>query len=163
MSRFRVIAIPTETAEKVRTNMSSPGYGHAAQTELAKGYGPCRHCLRTFRIGEEQRILFTYDPFLGIEPFPLPGPVYIHAQECERYDENAGFPEDMRSHAITLDAYAKNRRLLVEEHVETTNIDVTLARLLATPEVEYVHVRDRDAGCYDFRIERRQGLIHLTL
>ena len=154
MSELRVIAIPTEIADKVRATMSSPGYGHAAQTELATGYGPCRHCLRTFRVGEEQRILFTYDPFFGIEPFPLPGPVFIHADECSRYDEAAGFPEDMRSHRLTLDAYASNRRLLSEEHVDEPGIDTALSRLLAVPDVKYVHVRDRDAGCYDFRVEK---------
>ena len=154
MNSIRVIAIPTETAHQVRSGMSSPGSGHAAQAELAKGYGPCRHCLRAFRVGEEQRILFTYDPFSGIEPFPLPGPVYIHAEECSRYDENAGFPEEMRSHRLTLDAYAENRRLLAEEHVEGADVDAVLARLMAVPETNYVHVRDCSAGCYDFRVER---------
>jgi hypothetical protein len=111
-------------------------------------------CLRTFRVGEERRILFTYDPFHGIEPFPLPGPVYIHADQCSRYDEAAGFPEDLRSHPLTFDAYAGKRRLLSEEHVDEPDIDTILSTLLAMPDVKYVHVRDRDAGCYDFRVEK---------
>jgi hypothetical protein len=75
---FRVAAIPTKVADLVRSTMRSPGYGHPAHAEVATGYGPCRHCLRDFQVGKERRILFTYDPFHGIEPLPLPGPIFIH-------------------------------------------------------------------------------------
>ncbi|MBV9737341.1 MAG: DUF1203 domain-containing protein, partial [Candidatus Eremiobacteraeota bacterium] len=66
----------------MRSLQTAPIYGHPAHIEVATGYGPCRHCLRTFNVGREQRILFTYDPFQGIEDVPLPGPVFIHAVPC---------------------------------------------------------------------------------
>lgn len=77
MTPYRIVALPTATAERVRTTGRSPGYGHPAHSEVATGYGPCRHCLRTFRVGEERRTLFTHDPFHGLEELPLPGPVFI--------------------------------------------------------------------------------------
>ena len=58
MSTLKVVAIPTKVAELVRSTMLSPGYGHPAHREVAKGYGPCRHCLRDFKVVEEERILF---------------------------------------------------------------------------------------------------------
>src|ERR1700757_3827213 len=64
---FRVAAIPSKVADLVRSTMRSPGYGHPAHAEVATGYGPCRHCLRDFEVGKDRRILFTYDPFHGIE------------------------------------------------------------------------------------------------
>src|SRR5512132_1092925 len=97
---FRVAAIPTKVADLVRSSMRSPGYGHPAHAELATGYGPCRHCLRDFQVGKERRILFTYDPFHGIEPLPLPGPIFIHEEPCERFSEDAGFPADLRTHRL---------------------------------------------------------------
>src|SRR5262249_8760938 len=125
-------------------------------SELATGYGPCRLCLRTFEIGAEKRLLFTYDPFHGVEPYPLPGPVFIHEAECLPYPEDGGFPQDLRTHGLTLDAYACGRRLVAEERLEGgAGIDELVARLLARPEVAYIHVRDTEAGCFDFRIERR--------
>jgi hypothetical protein len=151
---YRVIAIPTKTAEKVRATMKSPGYGHPAHVETATGYGPCRHCLKEFRVGEERRILFTLDPFYELVPLPLPGPVFVHAEPCERYDERAGFPEQTLAHALTLVAYGDERKMLAEERVVDGNVDPALGRFLADPEVRYVHVRDTEAGCYDFRIER---------
>jgi Protein of unknown function (DUF1203) len=154
MTAFRILAIPTKVAELVRTTRRSPGYGHPAHTETAAGYGPCRHCLRTFRIGEEQRTLFTYDPFHGLETFPLPGPVFVHAESCARYPEDGPFPEDMRTHALTFAAYGRGRRLLAEQHVTDGAVDEAVKELFGRADVDYVHVRDTDAGCYDFRVER---------
>ena len=151
---YRIVAIPTKVADLVRSTMKSPGYGHPAHTEVASGYGPCRHCLRDFHIGQENRILFTYDPFFGIESLPLPGPIFIHAEQCERFSDTAGFPEDIRTHRLTLAAYGSGRRLLTEEHVEDGRVESAIQRLFSELPVKYIHVRDSEAGCYDFRIER---------
>jgi len=150
---FRTIAISTDLADKVRTRRTSPGYGHPAPSEAATGHGPCRHCLRTFRIGEERRILFTLDPFWGLETLPLPGPVYIHEDHCERYAEDGGFPEELRSHALTLEAFARGRKRVAEEHIAGPDVETAIERLLARSDVDYIHVRDTEAGCYDLRIE----------
>jgi len=151
---FRVAAIPTKVAELVRSTMRSPGYGHPAHAEMATGYGPCRHCLRDFQVGKDRRILFTYNPFYDLEPLPLPGPVFIHADPCERFAAGHGFPDDIRSHRLTFAAYGPDRRLLAEEYVESGEVEPIIAALLARSDVKYLHVRDTEAGCYDFRIER---------
>ena len=130
---FRVAAIPTKVADLVRSTMRSPGYGHPAHAELATGYGPCRHCLRDFQIGKERRILFTYDPFYGFEPLPLPGPVFIHAEPCERFSESGGFPEDIRSHRLTFAAYGAGRRLLSEVYVDNRDVEPIIAESFARP------------------------------
>jgi hypothetical protein len=146
--------MPQSTADKVRSTMRSPGYGHPASVEVATGYGPCRLCLCSFRIGEERRILFTFDPFYQLEPLPLPGPVFVHERECQRYDEHSGFPEDLRSHRLTLNAYGTGRRLLAQEYVEDGAVEPFIERLFADNQIRYIHMRDTEAGCYDFRIER---------
>jgi hypothetical protein len=150
---FHVAAIPTKVADLVRSTMRSPGYGHPAHVEVATGYGPCRHCLRDFQVGKDRRILFTYDPFHGLASLPLPGPIFIHEEACERFGD-AGFPEDLRSHRLTVVAYGEGRRLITEEHVENGEVEPLIARLLEQDGVKYLHVRDTEAGCYDLRIER---------
>ena len=154
MASFRVVAIPTALADRVRRTRLSPGYGHPAHAEVATGYGPCRHCLRTFAIGADRRILFTLDPFHGIESLPLPGPVFIHEGACERYPEDGGFPADLVPHALTLEAYARGRLLVGTQHIDDGGAQDAAERLLARPDVDYIHVRDTKAGCYDFRVER---------
>jgi hypothetical protein len=101
-------------------------------------------------------VLFTYDAFSGTESLPLPGPVFIHEEPCTRYAEDRGFPDDMRSHPLTFNAYGRGRRLRVQEYVDDGRVEPTIERLLARPDVDYIHVRDTDAGCFDFRIEREQ-------
>jgi hypothetical protein len=155
MSTFKVVAIPTKVAELVRSTMLSPGYGHPAHREVAKGYGPCRHCLCDFKVGEEERILFTYDPFHELGVQALPGPVFVHAETCERYPENDGFPEDLLARALTLDVYGARRQLVAEEHVTKEELTARVEGFWKMQGVEYIHVRDRSAGCYDLRLERR--------
>jgi hypothetical protein len=154
MDSIRVVAVPTEVAQYVRTEMKAPRYKHPAFRDMATGYGPCRHCLREFMKGEEERILFTYDAFDGIESKPLPGPVFVHAEECERYPEDGGFPAEMKEHELTLNAYGRGRRLVAQEYVTDGKVEEILEQLLAKDEVDYIHVRDTQAGCYDFRVER---------
>jgi hypothetical protein len=154
MPPYRTVAVSEGLAAKVRATRRSPGYGHPVHSEVATGYGPCRLCLRDFAVGVDRRLLFTLDPFHGLEPFPMPGPVFIHENECDRHPEHAGFPEDLRSHDLTLLAYAKGRRLRAEHHVAGSDVDFAIAWLFGRTDVDYLHVRDTSAGCYDLRVER---------
>ncbi len=155
MPLYRIVAIPGAVANAARTTRTSPQSGHPAHIEIATGYGPCRQCLRSFTVGVERRMLFTYDPFEGTEPLPLPGPVFIHEAACEAYPEDAGFPEDLRSHSLTLNAYRRGRLLVAQEYVADGCVEPVLEQLLARSDVDYIHVRDTEAGCYDCRIERK--------
>lgn len=95
MIPLRIVAIPTEVAEQVRKTMRAPFHGFPAHAEVATDRAPCRHCLRTFAVGKERRILFTYDRFQGVESLPQPGPVYVHENSCSRYEGDSGFPEEL--------------------------------------------------------------------
>ena len=154
MNSFRAVAIPTEVAGSVRGTMKSPKYGFPAHKEVAAGRAPCRHCLQLVKLHEEEAILFTMDAFHGQNVPPSPGPVYIHAKECARYEGNGGIPETYRGRLLTLEAFGANRKLLVEVRTANGEEEAATQRLLANPEVEYVHVRSTEAGCYLFRLER---------
>jgi Protein of unknown function (DUF1203) len=154
MQSYRVVAVGSGITDAVRRTLRSPGYGHPAHTEVAAGYGPCRQCLRDFVVGQDRRILFTYDAFNQQEKLPLPGPVFIHETECVAYPEDGGFPADLRARPLTLNAYASGRRLVAQKYVSGGDIDSQITQLLQDREVSYIHVRDTVAGCYDFRIER---------
>jgi Protein of unknown function (DUF1203) len=155
MTAVRIIAIPTEIANSVRATLRAPKYGFPAHKELATDDAPCRHCLRTFQPGADERILFTYDRFAGVEKdLPQPGPVYIHAEDCPRYSADAGFPEELRGSPRTLEAYAHGRHLIAREIVADGKFEPAIQRLFAHPDVDYVQVNSTTAGCFTFRIER---------
>jgi hypothetical protein len=154
VSSYRVIALAQDVADTVRATHLSPFSKHPTHTEVARGHGPCRLCLRAFSVGQDRRILFTLDPFAGLESLPLPGPVFIHEGACQRHAADAGFPIDLRGRGLTIQGFGTGRRLLAEEHVENGSVDLVIERLFERPDVRYLHVRDTAAGCYDFRIER---------
>ena len=154
MTAIRIVAIPTDVVNAVRETMRAPLYGFPAHAEVAKDDAPCRHCLRTFEAGQDRRILFTYDRFVGVEPLPQPGPVYVHAEDCPRYSEDAGFPEELRGSPRTLEAYARGRRLLAQEYVADGKFEPIIEGLFARADVDYIQVNSTTAGCFTFRIER---------
>lgn len=154
MSSIRIVAIPTEVADAVRANLKAPVYGFPAHAELATDDAPCRHCLRTFAVGKDRRILFTYDRFSGVEKLPQPGPIFIHADSCARYGENIGFPEELRGSPRTVEAYARGRRLISQEYVADGKFEPAIEKLFSHSEVDYLQVNSTTAGCFTFRIER---------
>jgi hypothetical protein len=72
MTGFRTIPIDPTICDQARRTLKSPQYGHPVHVETAAGYGPCRSCLKQFRVGEDERLLFTYDPFAGLDAYPSP-------------------------------------------------------------------------------------------
>jgi hypothetical protein len=154
MEQIRIVAIPTKVVESVRATMLAPSYGFPAQTEVGADQAPCRHCLRLITAGME-RVLFTYDRFAGVESLPLPGPVFIHAEACERYPESIGFPDELRASPRTLEGYARGRRLLAQKYVTDGKMERVIQEMFSSSDVDYIHVNSTTAGCYTFRIERQ--------
>jgi hypothetical protein len=150
---YKIVPVSREIARSVREESTSPQYGHPAFTETAKGYGPCRVCLKTFVQGAEERILFTYNAFENLSDLPLPGPVYIHKQECEAYDEK-GFPSGLMNLPLLFEGYGAQSELVRREAVDKENIEEQIAEIFALKGVNYINIRNREAGCFVARIER---------
>jgi hypothetical protein len=150
---FRIAGIPSSLATDVRQTLRSPQYGHPAHKETASGYGPCRLCLRTFHEGVEERILFTYQPFSDPATVPAPGPVFIHAAPCERYDAPV-LPPDFRSLPLLFEAYGAGGEPLGRERVLASDPEELLERLFDVTGAEYVHIRNQEAGCFMARVDR---------
>ena len=152
MSQFRCQGIDEALAAEVRSSMRSPQYGHPAHRELAQGRGPCRLCLRTFAVGEDERILFTYQPFDDPGSLPAPGPVFIHARECARYDAPE-LPPDFRALPLVFESYRMGGEWLARERVGARDPDEVLAALLRSG-ADYVHIRNGEAGCFMAAVRR---------
>jgi Protein of unknown function (DUF1203) len=154
MATFRVVPIDPTISDQARTSLRSPQYGHPAHAEPAKGYGPCRSCLRRFLIGEDRRLLFTYNPFAGLDSYPSPGPIFIHENSCQPYQQESIFPPELRTLPLTLEGYGKDRWLISRERPAETDLEAAIERLLTHSEIDYIHVRNTEAGCFVARIER---------
>lgn len=153
MVAFHIAGIPAKLAAEVRETLRSPQYGHPAHRETASGYGPCRLCLRTFRVDIDERILFTYQPFTDPTSVPAPGPVFIHAAVCERYEAPV-LPPDFRSLPLLLEAYSRGGELLGRERVRERRAEEVLDSLFLATAAAYVHIRNEEAGCFMARVDR---------
>ena len=85
---------------------------------------------------------------------PSPGPVYIHAESCGRYDGDRGIPETYRGRLLTIEAFGADRKLLAEVRASNSQEEKIAHELFANPEVNYIQVRSTEAGCFLFRLER---------
>ncbi len=150
---YKIIPISSEIARSVRENMKSPQYGHTAFADVAKGYGPCRVCLKTFRKGEEERILFTYNAFENLSNLPLPSPVYIHKNDCETFNEN-DFPNDLIDLPLMFEGYGEESKLIERELFNKEIFENQIAKIFDDSNVNYINIRNTEAGCFVARIER---------
>jgi len=153
-AQFIIHAIPEEISRAARSTLKSPQYGHPAHLELAGGTGPCRQCLRTFDVGKERRILFTYNPFDGLDPYPSPGPIFVHEEACATYASSRKFPDSLRQLPLVFEGYGGDRWVVSREKVEDGVVEEAIARIFNEPTVEYIHVRHGQAGCFIAHIAR---------
>ena len=147
---FRFVGIPEAVAREVRDTMLAPEYGHPAYKALAQAYGPCRLCLRTFDVGTDERILFTYNPFPDGD-LPAPGPVFIHAAGCSRHDSSQ-LPADLRRLPMVLEGYRSGERI-TQQRVAGAAVEEMLERIFGGEGADYVHIRNGEVGCFIARVE----------
>jgi hypothetical protein len=149
--RFTIRGIPQEIADEARRTRRSPGYGHPAHLETARGTGPCRCCLRPFTPGVDERLLFTYRPAGDDSSLMAPGPIYIHAVHCTAYT-GAHLPPELRVLPLAFEARAAGSRVVTLERVTDPGSQIT--RLLESRETAWLHVRHAEAGCFIARVDR---------
>lgn len=150
---FRIRPIDAALADRTRRELRSPQYGHPATVEIAKGYGPCRECLRTFRTGEEERVLFTYNPVPQASGLPQPGPIFIHKDACVPFAGD-GVPAELSGLPLFLEGFGRGSWLVRREPVDGAGIEAAIAAMLRDPAIEMLLIRNAEAGCFVARVER---------
>jgi Protein of unknown function (DUF1203) len=151
---FRVVPIASAIASEVRKSLRAPQYGHPAHVDTGSDHPPCRLCLRRIRPGEERRILFTYNSFTISDPYPSPGPIFIHEDECSVFEGDSTFPEDLKKLSLTLEGYGAGRWLVAREQPAEDEIEKAIGRIFRNPAARYIHVYSTKAGCFIAHVER---------
>lgn len=149
----RILPMSSDIAAAVRAEMRSPQYGHPAHAEIAAGYGPCRVCLRKFREGAEERLLFTYNAFEGLLDVPLPGPVFIHRDSCRPYAFEE-FPQELLDLPMLFESYAADGSIVSTVSFDRDAPNEQIRELLTDPLTKFINVRNAEAGCHIARVCR---------
>ena len=157
MTGLKFIALATETAHSLRAG-NPDANGQAPERQVSDGSGlPCRHCLSDVAAGEPFLIL-AHRPFPEAQPYAETGPIFLHAEPCERHGEGAEVPALFLSRTqLLIRGYGADDRIVdgTGQVVASAEIAATARDLLAVPEVAYLHLRSASNNCYQCRIERR--------
>jgi hypothetical protein len=151
-STFRVVPLPTEIADRARRAAEAGVADHAVVTaDSPTGY-PCRHCLRFAKPGE-RLILFPYSAIPDGHPYSETGPIFVHAEPCERYRATHEYPDDLRG-GRAFRAYNTRYDMIDAEVADGSEPEAIVEKLLQNPETAFVDARSVTRGCYTFRIQR---------
>jgi hypothetical protein len=151
-NNFRIVPLATEVAETARRAAANAAPDHAVITvDSPRGY-PCRHCLRWTHPGE-QVILFPFTSIPPGRPYSESGPIFVHAEPCERYSATGEFPADFRNGRV-MRAYNSKNDMIDAAVVNGSEPEAVVEKLLQNPETAFVHARSLTRGCFTFQIER---------
>src|SRR5438876_11563572 len=152
-SAFRIVPLPTKIADTARRAARAGAADHAIVVgDSPTGY-PCRHCLH-FAQPEERMVLFPYEAIPVGHPYSETGPIFVHAESCERYAATHEFPADFRKGRV-MRAYNSKFDMIDAEVVNGANEpEAVVEKLLQNPETAFVHARSVTRGCYTFGVER---------
>lgn len=101
-------------------------------------------------------LLLAYRPFPKLQPYAETGPVFLHAEECQRYDAGDRTPPMLNSPDYIVRGYSEDDRIVYGTGAVTpvSQIAGRAAELLARDDVAYLHVRSARNNCYLCRIDR---------
>jgi hypothetical protein len=151
-SNFRIIPLPTEIAEAARRAVNAGATDHALVTADSPESAPCRHCLRWAQPGERV-ILFPYAAIPSGYPYSETGPIFVHADECQRYRATDAYPADFRSGRV-FRAYDSNYNIVDAKVVNGIEPEAVIQELFQNSDVAFVDVRSVTRGCFTFRVQR---------
>lgn len=151
-SSFRIVPLPTEIADAARRAVNAGAADHALITVDEPGSAPCRHCLRWAQPGERV-ILFPYAAIPSGQPYSETGPIFVHANECQRYSETNEYPADFRNGRVVR-AYDSTYNIIDAQVVNGSEPEVVIESLFQNSDTAFVDVRSVTRGCFTFRVQR---------
>lgn len=156
MPALRFVALDTTLAEAWRGGAPDAN-GQTPERQVSDGDGnTCRHCLDEIAEGDSFLVL-AHRPFPAPQPYAEVGPIFVHAEDCPRYREEAGPPPwYARRQMVLIRGYGSDDRIVygTGKVIPSTEIEATAKAILKDPEIAYLHLRSSTNNCYQFRIER---------
>jgi hypothetical protein len=150
-TNFRVVPLESEIADAARRAAANGAPDHAIIRAPKPNQFPCRHCLQWAEPGEAM-VLFSFPAIAPGQPYSESGPIFVHAEPCEKYAQQEEFPPAFRN-GRAVRAYDSHNNLIAAEVVNGDGPEPVIEKLLQNPETEFLHVRSASHGCYTMRIE----------
>ncbi len=151
---LRIRGIPTDECERIRRG-GVDANGQPALVRVAEGLvNPCRHCLGLIAEGEKKLVL-AYRPFDTLHPYAEAGPIFLHAQSCDRYEGEAVPPWFNYLDPAIVRGYGEDHWIRYDTGNVVRGKDITQAceDVLGDISVAYMHIRSK-FNCFQCRVDR---------
>ena len=126
------------------------------RSKVADGPQPCRRCLRNAEVGD-RLALAPYDPFTVRSPYTGEGPVFVHADGCERFDSLPGaVSEQVAGRVLSVRAYDDDAMMTDATVLEGEGFAEHVSERLDDTRVSFLHVHFAGPGCFAFRVDRAE-------
>ena len=116
------------------------------------GY-PCRVGLADADAGDEL-LLLPYEHQAANSPYRASGPIYVKVGARQRTMAVGEIPESVRRRQISLRAYDVDHMIVDAEVCDGQSVGAEIERLLADPDVRYLHLHNAKRGCYSCLVRR---------
>ena len=158
MKNFKIVPLSKGYTDSIRQS-GFDGFGNEILEQVANGYGPCRLSLKAFEPGKDLRLLFSHSPFEKENAFNQRGPVFISKEDVEPYADIYNFPPeikaDKKNFPLTLIGYDRDQNMVFSKLVGERYVDELIIEIFENrSNVNYLHARNAEAGCYICKIER---------
>ncbi len=152
MSTLNYIPLTTDEVNQYRNGHVDSN--NQLPEQLVTDGSPCRHCLTD--IGKDDPcLLLGYQPFPGMNAYSETGPIFIHADNCERYSD-LETPEIIKNREqVMIRGYDKDDRIIegTGKVIDTKNITEEALEIFTNQHAKYLHVRSVTNNCYFCRVE----------
>jgi hypothetical protein len=151
---FMVRGIETEYVNAIRHG-GSDANGQPAVRAVARGASnPCRHCLGLIAEGD-QKLVLAYRPFGRLQPYAEVGPIFLHAEACERFESEQLPAWFAYLQPAIIRGYGQDDWIRYETGnvVPGGELAAMCEEILSNPEVAYVHIRSK-YNCFQCRVDR---------
>ena len=114
---------------------------------------PCRVSLKDAEIGEEV-ILLSYQHHQTNSPYQATGPIFISKDAITSSLDINEIPAMLNHRLLSVRAYDQNGMMRDAIVTEGQNLKTVLIATFSNPEINYIHIHNAKAGCYNCKVER---------
>ncbi len=114
---------------------------------------PCRVSLQDAQPGETL-LLLNYEHLAVASPYRARHAIYVRENAQTATPAANEVPDVLRTRLLSLRAYDRAGMMVEADVVDGSDVESVIERVLAEPNVEFIHVHNAKPGCFAARIDR---------
>jgi len=153
--RFQVLGLPAASFERFYGKSDAELAAQGVKVAIADEQPsfPCRVTLRDAPVGSRMLLLnFEHQP--AATPYRSSHAIYVEDGAREYLPAVGEVPDSLRIRLLSVRAFDKDGMMVDADVAPGKEAAAVFERMLAAPEVAYLHVHNAKRGCYAARVER---------